>query len=101
MEKLINVAMFMVIYSSIALSSTIAEAVVYLVLAGVLYLLATHCKSLVDKINEVHEYTLNHKSDHAKLEKDIDRIDGELEEMKKQFLNFDHKLDLMMREIKK
>lgn len=91
----------MIILSGLTLSTTVAEIAVYMIVSGAVFFLGHQLMKLAGKVEMVHEYTISHTERHAALERDLKRVEEEVEEMKKQFASFDHKLDQMMREIKK
>jgi len=91
----------MILLSGISLSTTVGEVAIYMIVSGAVFFLGHQLMKLANKVEIVHEYTISHTEKHLSLEKDLKRVETEVEDMKKQFSAFDHKLDQMMREIKK
>ena len=101
MRLLINLAMYMIILSGITLSTSLAEVAVYMIVSAAVFFLGHQLMKLVYKVELVHEYTITHTERHHQLERDLERIEHDVEEMKKKFEDFDVKLDKIMNEVRK
>lgn len=105
MKKIIYVAVYMIILSSITLGSTISEVIMNLLLAALLWLVAHYCYQLVQKINAVHEFSITHVERHKGLEKEIERIDrtvaGIQDELKRKMNELNDKMDDFMMEMRR
>jgi len=94
----------MSILSIITLGSSVGEMMMNLILAGVLYVVGHYCFQLVTKINAVHEYMISAMEVKNGMEKDIKRLDHEVQkldtDLKEQIKQLDHKFDRVIAEMK-
>ena len=94
----------MSILSIITLGSSVSEMMMNLILAGVLYVVGHYCFQLVTKINAVHEYMISATEEKKSMEKDISRLDHEVQkldtDLKEQIKQLDHKFDRVIAEMK-
>lgn len=77
----------------ISVGGTLFDLVVYIVLTGVLSLVANYLWQLITKINQVYDFTLQYKERHDTLERDMKRIEGDLS---KQLGDLSEKVDRLI-----